>query len=369
MTETTDLSQDVELDLDAQLAADNLDEQYTEQPEIRIAKEQYSVYELLRRVDQRKVMLAPTFQRNDVWDDQQRSEFIESILMGIPIPLIYLFEDETGVRQVVDGRQRITTLKRFLEQKFALSGLIVFSDSNGKTFAELSPLLQGKIEDFQLLTYVIQPPTPEAIKFNIFDRVNRGGTQLNQQEIRHALYQGPATELLKQIADSDSFKLATGGTVDTVHMRDHYITLRFFAFYLYHTGQLVGYLHKGESNELLTITMKALNKKSQSEIECLGAMILRSLGYIHKMFDDEGFRFNTTNKRSPVNMGLFEILVFIFQGIELEQVNNELLITCITQMKGIAGSQGSCGSSFNSKQAFYQRYALAKHAIEGLSNA
>ena len=94
---------------------------------VRIAKEQSSVFELLRREKRGDLVLAPDFQRNDVWDLKHKSELIESILMGFPIPLIYLFENENGIRQVVDGKQRISALKAFLNNEFAK---VIFSSTS-----------------------------------------------------------------------------------------------------------------------------------------------------------------------------------------------------------------------------------------------
>ena len=94
--------------------------------------------------------------------------------MGIPIPLIYLFEDEDGVRQIIDGKQRITALKGFLNNEFPLTELSMLPNLKGKRFFDILLLLQAKLEDYQLHSYVIQPPTPEYVKFNIFERVNRG---------------------------------------------------------------------------------------------------------------------------------------------------------------------------------------------------
>ncbi|MCI5189067.1 MAG: DUF262 domain-containing protein, partial [Candidatus Electrothrix sp. AS4_5] len=156
--------------------------------QIRIAKEQSSVFELLRREKRGDLVLAPDFQRKNVWPPKHQSELIESILMGIPIPLIYLFENEEGVRQIIDGKQRITALKRFFDNELALTDLSMLPDLKGKKFENIAPLLQAKLEDYQLHSYVIQPPTPEYVKFNIFERVNRGGINLNKQEMRHALY-------------------------------------------------------------------------------------------------------------------------------------------------------------------------------------
>jgi len=225
--------------------------------QVRIAKEQSSIFEILRREERGDLVLAPDFQRENVWDKKHKSELIESILMGIPIPLIYLFENEDGIRQIIDGKQRITSLKGFLNNEFALSSLSMLPHLKGLKFKEISPLLQAKIEDYQLHSYVIQPPTPESVKFNIFERVNRGGVNLNKQEMRHALYQGKATKLIEDLAESPDFKSATGGGVKSNRMRDRYLVLRFVAFYLLTTNQLLNIQYKSDVDSFLASVIKS----------------------------------------------------------------------------------------------------------------
>ncbi len=197
--------------------------------EIKMSKVQYSIFEIKRKYE-RKIdfLIDPDFQRESVWEkNKQKSELIESILMGIPIQLIYFFETKEGVKEVVDGRQRITTIVDFLNNKFYLKDLKILGDLNGKRFNDLEPILQTKIEDYQLEGYVIQPPTPEKVKFDIFDRINRGGTKLNKQEIRNDLYQGNDTEILKELSSLKKLKKATGYSVKETRMKDRYIILRF----------------------------------------------------------------------------------------------------------------------------------------------
>lgn len=214
------------------------DEQYPHVT-IKLTKEQFSIFELKRRYDKSKTLiLNPDFQRNNVWKAKQKSELIESILMGIPLPIIYLFENTKGDKQVVDGRQRLTTIFDYLNNKFALIDLNILKTEVSKKFKDLNTQLQSKIEDYQIQSYTIQPPTPETVKFDIFDRVNRGGTRLNNQEMRNALYLGKSTDLLIMLSESSEFLKATGSSLSSKRMKDKYIILRFLGFYLFKTHQL-----------------------------------------------------------------------------------------------------------------------------------
>jgi len=131
------------------------------------SREMFSVYEVKRRHNERKTLeLAPSYQREgNIWDTKRKSELIESILMGMPLPVFYFFSDVNGVWQVVDGRQRLTTLFDFLENKFALAkDLNIQKEICGKQFEELPPFQQGIIEDYSLHINLIKPPTPDRVK-------------------------------------------------------------------------------------------------------------------------------------------------------------------------------------------------------------
>ena len=169
--------------------------------DIKIDKGFYTVYELKRRYDAepKRIKLDSDFQRESIWKYKQKAELIESILMGLPLPIFYFNQDKYGNLIVVDGRQRLTALFEYMDGNFSLNHLKILNQFNEMKFDDLSPVYQTRIEDFQIQAHVIIPPTPDRIKFDIFDRVNRGGTSLNKQEIRNALYQGKATTFLKTV--------------------------------------------------------------------------------------------------------------------------------------------------------------------------
>ena len=108
---------------------------------LNIARESASVFQLKRKWEKTPPMLnlTPDFQRGLVWKTKQKSELIESILMGIPLPLIYVKEDEKGVYLIVDGKQRLSTLFSFINNEFALDKLTILKDKNGSRFADLTP--------------------------------------------------------------------------------------------------------------------------------------------------------------------------------------------------------------------------------------
>ncbi|WP_227319152.1 DUF262 domain-containing protein [Cedecea davisae] len=322
--ETANDDDSFDLDGDDGLELTSHPHQMDTDTEVRIAKEQSSVFELLRRESRGDLVLAPDFQRKDVWDKKKQSELIESILMGIPIPLIYLFEDENGIRQIIDGKQRVSALKKYLDDGFELSELTMFPHLKGLRFSEIPKLLQAKLEDFQLHSYVIQPPTPEYVKFNIFERVNRAGMNLNKQEMRHALYQGKATDLIRRLAESQEFLNSTGGGVRPERMRDRYLVLRFVAFYLYMNKKMPMVEYRSDIDLFLASTMRFINiKASNLLIEQTALACLDGMRNAHLLAGDTAYRFESINgsKRRPVNMGLFEMMVYALSYIDTEQLD------------------------------------------------
>ncbi len=285
--------------------------------EVRIEKGQFSISHTQKLLRVRKeLLLSPDFQRKDVWNRKQQSELVESVLMGIPIPIIYLFEDKKGNKQVVDGKQRITTLVKFLEGSFKLVDLKILKHLNDKGFEEIGPKLQGMFEDYQLFYYIIQPPTPERIKYDIFDRVNRGGTSLNKQEMRNALYGGKCIDLLNEICESNEFLLATGRSLRSKRMKDQYAALRVLSLLMLRTkalGQDESLKYKGDIDAFLANFMCFVNEKAEDRfISEYKTKLLEALSKCYNVLGDNAFRFNGGTVRRPISMPLMEALVYYF---------------------------------------------------------
>lgn len=202
---------------------------------------------LLRRLVQKTIILNPDFQRNEVWNNVQKSRLIESLMLKIPIPMFYVASDTKSVWSVVDGLQRLSTIRDFVlgkdylkdpeknkEKKgygMKLTGLEFWgSKYDGKCFNELPIFLQNRIYETEFRFTVVNPGTPEEVKRNIFKRLNTGGAPLTPQEIRNALYSGEATKLLAKLVKEKDFLLATCGSIQSDRMLDHEIILRYVSF-------------------------------------------------------------------------------------------------------------------------------------------
>lgn len=299
---------------------------------IKIDMAQFSIYELKRRYDRGDICLDPDFQRNEVWSTRQKSELIESVVMGIPLPLIYLAETMDSKLVIVDGRQRLTTFFQYLDNQFALDKLKILPELNKHKFRQLlddekTRGYAAQIEDFQLVIQIIKYPTPDRVRFDIFDRVNRGGTPLNNQEMRNALYQGEATKLLNRLAECEEFKRATGNSVSPKHMKDKYIILRAISFYLLRkdrltkrNGEIVTY--RSDVEEFLGYSMEYLNWIEEDVRKEIEKLFCGVMDLCFEIRGEEVFRIPDSNeRRRPVSMRLFESM-FFFAALLYEDDRN-----------------------------------------------
>lgn len=185
-------------------------------------------------VNPAKLKLDPDFQRKYKWDKDgwvRSSRFIESCLMRIPLPSCYFAEDEEGKHMVIDGLQRLTTISRFFNNEFALEGLTIFRELEGKKFSELGSL-QAELETTTIRCIVLRKDNPKSLIREIFSRLNQGAVALTDQEIRHAIYPGTLDALLAELAqvpDIARFGLAEN-TESKNGLEPEEQVLRYFAF-------------------------------------------------------------------------------------------------------------------------------------------
>ena len=296
---------------------------------IKVDKGFYTVFELKRRYDaeSKRIILDSDFQREDVWNDDRKAELVESVLMGLPLPIFYFNQDKYGRLIVIDGRQRLTALFEFMNGKYALKKLKVLSSENKKKFSDLSPLLQSRIEDYQIQAHVIMPPTPDRLKFDIFDRVNRGGMQLNKQEIRNALYQGEATKLLKRLAESTAFREATDRAfIKEKRMKDKYLLSRFIAIYLLRNRELTDeegnvYSYNDDIDDLLGRMMDYLNTVSSQKLQEIEEIVLNTLEKSLFYCGRDAFRLMRCERKTPINMNVFETIMYCLSFVRKNDMN------------------------------------------------
>lgn len=293
---------------------------------------------VLRRIKNGTIILNPDFQRNQVWDIERKSLLIESMMLRIPLPMFYVSEDKDGIWEVVDGLQRLTTIRDFIlgpdsdGKGFRIKGLEFWGDLfDGKDFYSIEkkskmPRIVNNIMEAELSFTVINPDTPEKVKRNIFKRINTGGMRLSAQEIRHALYQGDSTVLLKEMVSTNSYKKVMGRTIKDDRMGGRELVLRYLAFHL--RGHSA---YKGDMDAFLSDTMRHLNGDTSIEVskKYPRAKIIsdfnKALERAFEIFGEHAFRRSYGRQRkTPVNKSLFDCLMYCFTRVSEDGFSNIL---------------------------------------------
>jgi len=185
------------------------------------------------------IRLDPSFQRRDRWNQEKQSRFIESIIMNVPIPPIFLGEDDYGKYVVLDGRQRLTALSQFLKNEFELKKLEVWSELNGLRYQDLEKrdLTKYILRRFMPAIILLKESSP-GVKFDVFDRLNTGSVLALPMEIRNAIYQGPFNTNLHELTKLPTFRALWNIPLDDTAAESHKLystmadlelALRFFA--------------------------------------------------------------------------------------------------------------------------------------------
>ena len=213
-----------------------------------------SVFQAYTMIQDKDINLSPDFQRNVVWDSKRKSRLIESILLRIPIPVFYFSQGKNGKLSVVDGLQRLTAIKSFMDNNLKLSELEYLTELNGLTYADLQKkydLYWRRFKLTKLSANIIQPGSPTKVRYDIFRRLNTGGRPLNNQELRNCMASPALRNALKAMANSSEFINATSHSIDDVRMQAQEMVLRFMRFWTWikRNGSIDEY--KGEMDVVL----------------------------------------------------------------------------------------------------------------------
>ncbi|MFH7001781.1 DUF262 domain-containing protein [Flavobacterium bizetiae] len=249
-------------------------------------------------------IFVPEYQRDFTWDTVRQSRFIESVILGLPIPLIFVAENKDSAWEIVDGSQRVRTLNAFLSNKLRLSSLDKLNNLNGFGFSDLEKSRQGKIKDTPIRMIVLSEDADDQVKTDMFERINRGSDLLKPMEKRKGIYLGDFRDFIyDKCAKNELFsKLAPIDNWLKNRQEKEELILRFFAF-------SDGYLHypnnMGVSNFLdiyLDKKNKALEKLSpenkKQELENYYEQFITTLKFVDN-YSNYGFRrtYNPQTKR------------------------------------------------------------------------
>ena len=283
--------------------------------DIRVSTHNFSLRNMLDLIAEGGLDLAPDFQRLQVWKPVQKVQLIESVLLQIPIPAFYFAEDAAGVMHVVDGVQRLSTINDFVtggsneKGGFPLIGLEYLDDVKGKRFNDLPAVWQRRIYNTQIVAHVIEPATPPAVMYDIFRRINTGGTALKAQEIRHCVSKKRSRDFLRELSETGAFKTATDGKLQN-HRRmvDRELALRFVAFWYCGPDK---YSQEDSLESFLLTATRLLD--DQNSIDDHALMEIKEafesgLTLAYEIFGKHAFRKwpNDVERLSLINRALFE---------------------------------------------------------------
>ena len=321
------------------------------------------------KADPIEIDLAPAFQRkSDLWDDQKQSQLIESLLIKFPLPAFYFDGSDNNKWLVVDGLQRLSSLRNFvILKKLKLRGLEFLNKLEGFDFDDLPRNLQRQIEEAQITAYIINPGTPEEVKFNIFKRINTGGLILNSQEIRHALNQGVSATFVADLADLKDFKDATEYALNPNRMMDREFVTRFISFYLHPYSEYVPDL-----DTFMNKAMSDIKKLNVHERDKIRADFASSMKLAKTIFNNWAFRKSDKypEKRKPINKALFEVWSVLLAKLDdnnrrlLEQKKDILFEKSVVLMKEDSVFFASITTSTSNKSCVIDRFTKIDKIIK-----
>ena len=292
---------------------------------INIETKTPSLDTLIKRIERNSVQLNTEsyFQRkDDLWDSVKQSRLIESILIRFPLPAFFFDASDDNNWLVVDGLQRLSSIRNFaVDKTLKLTNLEFLSHLNGSTWDSLGEDLQRIIEESQVVIYKIMPGTPTDVKFNIFKRINTGGLVLEPQEIRHALFQGKPAVFIAELGKNKEFIRATNGRIKTHRMLDRDFANRFLCFYLFGTENYGTDDYGKDLDTYMSKAMAVIYEKTDEEIEKIKYDFSEAMKLSLSIFSEEAFRkvYNNYKRLPPINKALFDAIAAQFALLSDEQ--------------------------------------------------
>lgn len=308
---------------------------------IRINKD-YDLAYLNSSIDD-NIVLGPHYQRRSRWTNNQKSLLIESFLLNIPIPPIYLYEKEYHEYEVVDGRQRLEAIRDFFNNSFRLKNLEHFQSLNGKKFSDLTleeqRLLMRRSISATILLAESKGFDELDLRMILFNRLNTGGIKLNAQELRNAIFSGSFNNLLEKLSSHPTFRKIwkipnpEGDNIKKERMTkslkknpiyksmmDCELVLRVIGLQEVYSGNI-----EGSMKHILDYTMKKYRKIDESECEGFKTKFIDAIEFIYKVFGDDSIK-NTTLDPPQKARNIYDSLVVGYWLVEEDDLRDNTII-------------------------------------------
>ncbi|WP_353096370.1 DUF262 domain-containing protein [Empedobacter brevis] len=282
-----------------------------------------SVADIVRMIEDGDINLNPEYQRNYIWDNKKSSLLIESLILNVPIPVVYVSQEEDDSWTVIDGLQRLNSLFRFFQRDFKLSGLEILTELNKSDVKSLNPKALRVLKNGLLRIIVISHDSHPEIKYDVFMRLNTGAVKLNDQELRNCLYRGKLNEKIKEITKKENILSLFNLESPHKRMADCELILRFLSLYSNFNSEdnsIKNY--KGRMKNFINdylIKNNKINDEKLTELELLVDEVSKT---IIEVYSNNAFkRFNSEEVyENTLNRSLMDILFISTAVLDREKI-------------------------------------------------
>ncbi|MHA2714385.1 DUF262 domain-containing protein [Vibrio owensii] len=278
-----------------------------------------SVRDLVSMIDEEAIDLDPDYQRNYLWDNKKASLLIESILLNIPIPVVYVAENQDSQWNVIDGLQRLTSLYRYFKNEFKLTRLEVLNELNGLTYHNLPPKAKRMLGNGMFRVVVLLAETHPEIKYDVFMRLNTGSVRLNEQELRNCLYRGPFNDFLKRCRTNQYFLSCLKLKEPHKRFADAEMALRFFAIRENYDLTTQTFKYPGRMKTFLNNYIEKYQNLSPEKETEFEAVFQNTMENIYNVLGEAAFRrpINDQSHESRINRSLVDVVMLCFSHLSV----------------------------------------------------
>ncbi len=352
-------SEDIDLDKEIEIEED-ISTSSEENRKLYVDKVDKSTSDLFRMIVEGELNLQPEYQRKFVWDKKTMSKFIESLLLSIPIPTIFLAENNDDSFEVIDGQQRLTTIFAFMKSKLdgdeieklpetlkdlealTLSGLETLQQYNKKSYDDMNEM-QRKFNNVSLPMVIIKKDSTEDIKYDIFSRINSGSIKLNNQELLNVMYRGILLKTLDEVAITKEVDDLFGNRpVLKKRFGYHEILLRAKTMECFvdkntwtlkevaiKDTKLLGKTTKKYNGRLNSAILDYLKefRNNKDEANCLKKFVCDTVNKVKIVFGEKAFKRVEKEKSTSINKTIAELQMVVLSKFEfnlIESYKNEI---------------------------------------------
>lgn len=310
---------------------------------VLIQQYDYAVRQLVDQIVEGDLILDPDYQRQYRWSPDKASRFIESILMNIPVPVVYFAEEPNGIFSVIDGQQRLTSLLNFIRpeqgDELILTGLQLRPDLNGSSFSDLNRVDRSALVKRPIRCIVVLNESDQTLKFEVFERLNTGSSKLTEQEVRNSIYHGNFNELIKKLARNNKFlEMVSLPEQNKKNMKAEELVLRFFAYRdladeTDYPGNYTEYLNRymDENRSLNSTRLDELEKLFGATVDAIWDVLGPGVAFRRPVLKGDSVKFAHT----LINGAIYESQMIVFsravESGKAGEINLDKIISAFSQ--------------------------------------